>query len=69
MMSFKERCFEIKQSKQFQLFVSIVIIYSSLVIGFNTYQTESYLNLFFQYSDYLITIIFLIEKLPLNSES
>ncbi len=63
MMSLKERCFEIKQSKQFQLFVSIVIIYSSLVIGFNTYQTESYLNLFFQYSDYLITIIFLIEIL------
>lgn len=62
-MSLKERCFEIKQSKQFQLFVSIVIIYSSLVIGFNTYQTESYLNLFFQYSDYLITIIFLIEIL------
>lgn len=63
MMSLKERCFVIKQSKQFQLFVSIVIIYSSLVIGFNTYQTESYLNLFFQYSDYLITIIFLIEIL------
>ena len=63
MMSLKERCFEIKQSKQFQLFVSIVIIYSSLVIGFNTYQTDSYLNLFFQYSDYLITIIFLIEIL------
>jgi voltage-gated sodium channel len=63
MMSLKEKCFEIKQSKQFQLFVSIVIIYSSLVIGFNTYQTESYLNLFFQYSDYLITIIFLIEIL------
>lgn len=63
MMSLKERCFEIKQSKQFQLFVSIVIIYSSLVIGFNTYQTESYLNLFFQYSDYLITIIFLFEIL------
>ena len=63
MMSLKERCFEIKQSKKFQLFVSIVIIYSSLVIGFNTYQTESYLNLFFQYSDYLITIIFLIEIL------
>jgi voltage-gated sodium channel len=63
MMSLKERCFELKQSKQFQLFVSIVIIYSSLVIGFNTYQTESYLNLFFQYSDYLITIIFLIEIL------
>lgn len=62
-MSLKERCFEIKQSKQFQLFVSIVIIYSSLVIGFNTYQTESYLNLFFQYSDYLITIIFLFEIL------
>jgi voltage-gated sodium channel len=63
MMSLKEKCFELKQSKQFQLFVSIVIIYSSLVIGFNTYQTESYLNLFFQYSDYLITIIFLIEIL------
>ena len=63
MMSLKERCFEIKQSKKFQLFVSIVIIYSSLVIGFNTYQTESYLNLFFQYSDYLITIVFLIEIL------
>ncbi|MEL0238765.1 MAG: ion transporter [Gammaproteobacteria bacterium] len=63
MMSLKERCFEIKQSKQFQLFVSIVIIYSSLVIGFNTYQKESYLNLFFQYSDYLITIVFLIEIL------
>jgi len=63
MTSLKERCFEIKQSKKFQLFVSIVIIYSSLVIGFNTYQTESYLNLFFQYSDYLITIIFLIEIL------
>ena len=60
-MSFKEKCFEIKQSKRFQLFVSIVIIYSSLVIGFNPYQTESYLYLFFQYSDYLITIIFLIE--------
>ena len=39
MMSFKERCFEIKNQK-ISIFVSIVIIYSSLVIGFNTYQKE-----------------------------
>lgn len=57
----KQRCFKLKQSKKFQIFVSLVIIYSSLVIGINTYETKPFLSAFLLYSDFLITIIFLVE--------
>ena len=40
MKTLKERCFELKQSRQFQLFVAIIIIYSSLAIGVNTYDVN-----------------------------
>ena len=63
MSSLKQKCFEVKQSKQFQLVVSIIIIYSSLVIGINTYNTNALVSTFFIWSDYLITILFLIELL------
>tara|TARA_B100000795_G_scaffold264491_1_gene245050 strand:- start:228 stop:923 length:696 start_codon:yes stop_codon:yes gene_type:complete len=61
MKTLKERCFDLKQSKQFQLFVSVIIIYSSLIIGVNTYETDTFLKTLLFYSDYIITIIFLVE--------
>ena len=61
MKTLKERCFELKQSRQFQLFVAIIIIYSSLAIGVNTYDVNPITAQILLISDYLITIIFLIE--------
>ena len=61
MKTLKERCFEIKQSRKFQLFVAIIIIYSSLAIGVNTYEVNPITAQILLISDYLITIIFLIE--------
>jgi voltage-gated sodium channel len=61
MKTLKERCFDLKQSGQFQFFVSVIIIYSSIVIGVNTYENDSFLQSFIFYSDYVITIIFLVE--------
>ena len=61
MKPFKDRCYELKQSKQFQLFVAIIIIYSSLAIGVNTYEVSPFITKVLSISDYLITILFLIE--------
>ena len=61
LLKLQEICHDLKQSKNFQIFVSIVIIYSSLIIGVNSYSINSYLESFIFYSDKLITIIFLIE--------
>ena len=65
----QEICHDLKQSKNFQIFVSIVIIYSSLIIGVNSYSINGYLESFIFYSDHLITIIFLIELLMEQSNS
>jgi voltage-gated sodium channel len=57
----KEACNTIKQSRWFQVLVSVIIIYSSLVIGVSTYDISSKTLKFLIYSDYLITLIFLVE--------
>ena len=46
----QEICHDLKQSKNFQIFVSIVIIYSSLIIGVNSYSINGYLESFIFYS-------------------
>lgn len=57
----KEACNKIKQSRWFQVLVSVIIIYSSLIIGVSTYDISSKTLKFLIYSDYLITLIFLAE--------
>ena len=57
----KDLCFSLKESRKFQAFVSIIIIYSSIVIGVSSYETNSLLLKLIIYSDYLITLIFLFE--------
>lgn len=59
--AFKENCSQLKESKKFQFFVSIIIIYSSLSIGVSTYEVNPFLLKVLIYSDYLITLIFLLE--------
>ena len=62
----QEICHDLKQSKNFQIFVSIVIIYSSLIIGVNSYSINGYLESFIFYSDHLITIIFFSQLIISN---
>ena len=57
----KDLCLDLKESRKFQAFVSIIIIYSSIVIGVSSYETNSLLLKLIIYSDYLITLIFLLE--------
>ena len=57
----KDLCLGLKESRKFQAFVSIIIIYSSIVIGVSSYETNSLLLKLIIYSDYLITLIFLLE--------
>ena len=59
----REVCKNLRESRKFQFFVSIIIIYSSLVIGVDSYANGKYIELLIVYSDYLITIIFLVELL------
>ena len=61
LIKLKEACNTIKQSRWFQVLVSVIIIYSSLVIGVSTYDISSKTLKFLIYSDYLITLIFLVE--------
>ena len=57
----KAACNRLTASKRFQFFVAIIIIYSSLVIGVGTYDMNPVLLKILTYSDYLITLIFLLE--------
>ena len=57
----KDLCLSLKESRKFQAFVSVIIIYSSIVIGVSSYETSSLLLKLTIYSDYLITLIFLLE--------
>jgi voltage-gated sodium channel len=59
----REACKNLRESRKFQFFVSIIIIYSSLVIGVDSYTNGKYIELLIIYSDYFITIIFLTELL------
>ena len=58
--AFKENCSQLKESKKFQFFVSIIIIYSSLSIGVSTYEVNPFLLKVLIYSDYLIILIWLL---------
>jgi voltage-gated sodium channel len=60
-LQLREACKNLRESRKFQFFVSIIIIYSSLVIGVDSYVNGKYIELLIVYSDYLITIIFLVE--------
>lgn len=57
----KDLCLGLKESRKFQAFVSVIIIYSSIVIGVSSYETNNLLLTIIIYSDYLITLIFLVE--------
>lgn len=57
----KANCNKLTASKRFQFFVAIVIIYSSLVIGVGTYDMNPVFLKILIYSDYFITLIFLLE--------
>ncbi len=57
----KDNCIQIRESRKFQFFVSLIIIYSSLLIGVSTYEVNPFLLKILIYSDYLITLIFLLE--------
>ena len=57
----KDLCLGLRESRKFQAFVSIIIIYSSIVIGVSSYETSSLLLKLTIYSDYIITLIFLLE--------
>ena len=57
----KDLCLRLKETRRFQAFVSVIIIYSSIVIGVSSYEINNLLLTIIIYSDYLITLIFLVE--------
>ena len=59
----RERLAQIKEHKLFQIAVTIVILFSSLVIGISTYDFDPKLLRILFVSDYFITIFFVIEIL------
>jgi len=56
-LQLREACKNLRESRKFQFFVSIIIIYSSLVIGVDSYANGKYIELLIVYSDYLITTL------------
>lgn len=62
-MSIQKQIKLIKSSKIFQNIVTIVIIFSSLLVGASTYNVDGSLTVIINILDYAVTIFFIIEIL------
>ena len=56
-----ELLYKIKEHKFFQTAVTIVILFSSLVVGISTYEINSRFVRILLISDYFVTVFFVIE--------
>tara|TARA_B100001778_G_C18493495_1_gene586142 strand:- start:207 stop:923 length:717 start_codon:yes stop_codon:yes gene_type:complete len=60
-MNMTETLYKIKEHRIFQIAVTIVILFSSLVIGISTYDFDPKFIRILLYCDYFVTVFFVIE--------